>query len=109
MEKTNIVLGKTIRHVLENNEIITLEKSKHKKHLHHFEPFDIKKRNFDKLKGMHKKEIIKNLGLVYNEIYSDIWMYRVPGRATVFRKNFLYLYFVDNHVESFELRRFKRS
>ena len=58
---------------------------------------------------MHKKEIIKSLGLVYNDIYSDTWMYRIHGRATVFRKNFPYLYFVDNHVESLELRRFKRS
>jgi chromosome partitioning protein len=109
MGKTNIILGKTIQHVLENNETITLEKSKRKNHLQHFEPFDIKKRNYNKLKGMHKKEIIKSLGLVYNDIYSDTWMYRIPGRATVFRKNFLYLYFVDNHVESLELRRFKRS
>ena len=42
MGKTEIILGKTIQHVLENNETITLEKSKHKNHLHHFEPFDIK-------------------------------------------------------------------
>ena len=109
MEKTNIILRKSIQHVLENNETIALEKSRHKKHLHHFEPFDIKKKNYDKIKGMHKKEIIKSLGLVYNDIHSNVWMYRVPGRATVFRKNYLYLFFVDNHVDSFELRRFKRS
>jgi len=109
MGKTDIILGKTIQQVLENNETIALEKSKHKKHLHHFEPFDIKKKNYNKLKGMHKKEIINSLGLVYNDIYSDIWMYRVPGRTTVFRKNYLYLYFVDNRVKTFELRRFKRS
>ncbi len=94
---------------MESNETVTLEKSKHKKHLNHFEPFDIKKKNYDKLKGMHKKEIIKSLGLVYNDIYSNVCMYRVPVRATVYRKNYLYLFFVDNHVESFELRRFKRS
>ena len=63
MEKTNIILRKSIQHVLESNETVTLEKSKHKRHLHHFEPFDIKKKNYDKLKGMHKKEIIKSLGL----------------------------------------------
>jgi len=61
MEKTNIILGKTIQQVLENNGRLTLEKSKHKKHLNHFEPFDIKKKNYDKLKGMYKKEIIKSL------------------------------------------------
>jgi chromosome partitioning protein len=110
MKKTTQILGKNIHQIMDdNNESVTLETPKRKNHLKHFEPFDIKKKNYNKLKGLTKEEVIKSLGLVYNDIHSDTWMYRVSDRATEFRKNFLYLSFVNNQVQNIELRRFKRG
>ena len=108
MEKTNIILRKSIQYVLERNETVILEKSKHKRHLHHFEPFDIKKKNYDKLRGMHKKEIIKVLDLctmIFILMYGCI----ACQEEQLYLEKIIFIYFFDNHVDSFELRRFKRS
>ena len=88
MKKTNQILGKNIHQIMEDNsETATLKKMPERKnHLKHFEPFELKKKNYNKLKGLTKEEVIKSLGLVYNDIHSDTWMYRVSDKATVFRK-----------------------
>ena len=110
MKKTNKILGKSIHQIMkDSDETATLEMSKRKNHLKHFEPFELKKKNYNKLKGLTKEEIIKSFGISYNDIYSDTWMYRVSDRATVFRKNFLYLSFANNRVHTVELRRFRRG
>lgn len=110
MKNTTKTLGKTIQQIMnDNKETNVVETSIRKNHLKHFEPFDVKKKNFNKLKNLTKEEVIKRLGLVYNDIHSNIWMYRVSERATVFRKNFLYLTFINNRVHSIELRRFRRG
>lgn len=111
MKKTNQILGKNIHQIMDDNsETATLKKMPERKnHLKHFEPFDLKKKNYNKLKGLTKEEVIKSLGLIYNDIHSDTWMYRVSDRATVFRKNFLYLSFANNRVHGVELRRFRRG
>ena len=110
MKNTTKTLGKTIQQIMnDNKETNVVETSIRKNHLKHFEPFDVKKKNFNKLKNLTKEEVIKRLGLVYNDIHSNIWMYRDSERATVFRKNFLYLTFINNRVQSIELRRFRRG
>ena len=109
MKKKDKTLGKTMQQVLANNETLTIEQPKAKNHLKYFEPFDKVKKNYDKLKGLTKEEVIKNIGLVYNDMYSDIWMYRISDKVSLFKKNFLYIFFIDKRVVSVELRRFKRS
>jgi len=109
MKKTNLILGKTIQQILDSNETITLEQPKRNSSLKHYEPIEKDKKEIKRLKGLSKNEVIKRLGLVYNDIHSDIWMYRLSDRTSVFRKNFLYIFFVDNRVENVELRRFKRN
>ena len=56
-----------------------------------------------------KNKVISQLGLVYNDLHSDVWMYRISYKTRLFRKNFLYIYFNKNKVDHFELRRFKFS
>ena len=110
MKKTKLTLGKNLHQIMENNnETASIKRPNRKSHLKHFEPFDVEKKNYNKLKGLAKEEVIKSLGVGYNDIYSDIWMYRISDRATVFRKNFLYLFFEGNEVKTVELRRFRRG
>ena len=56
---------------------------------------------------MTKKEVIDTIGLLYNDIHADVWMYRISYQASLFRKN--YLYFINNRVHGIELKRFKHG
>ena len=58
---------------------------------------------------MTKKEVIDTIGLLYNDIHADVWMYRISYQASLFRKNYLYLYFINNRVLGIELKRFKHG
>ena len=66
-----------------------------------------RKFNYQSLKLMNKKEVIDTIGLLYNDIHADVWMYRISYQASLFRKNYLYLYFINNRVHGIELKRFK--
>lgn len=68
-----------------------------------------RKFNYQSLKLMNKKEVIDTIGLLYNDIHADVWMYRISYQASLFRKNYLYLYFNNNRVHGIELKRFKHG
>ena len=68
-----------------------------------------RKFNYQSLKLMNKKEVIDTIGLLYNDIHADVWMYRISYQASLFRKNYLYLYFINNRVHGIELKRFKNG
>jgi hypothetical protein len=65
--------------------------------------------NYLSLKGKTKQEVINTIGLLFNDIHADVWMYRISYQASLFRKNYLYLYFVNNRVHGIESKRFKRG
>ena len=68
-----------------------------------------RKFNYQSLKLMNKKEVIDTIGLLYNDIHADVWMYRISYQASLFRKNYFYLYFINNRVYGIELKRFKHG
>jgi hypothetical protein len=65
--------------------------------------------NYLSLKGKTKQEVINTIGLLFNDIHADVWMYRISYQASLFRKNYLYLYFVNNSVHGIESKRFNRG
>ena len=101
-------LGKKIPQILQdtNEEISFLDPQK-ERNLEYYKPFKLDNKNFKKLIGCTKKEVIVLLGLVYNDIQSNIWMYRISEKTSMFRKNFLYIYFEKNTVKHIQLKRFK--
>ena len=51
---------------------------------------------------MTKKEVIDTIGLLYNDIHADVWIYRISYQASLFRKNYVYLYFINNRLHGIE-------
>ena len=103
-------LGKKMFQIMkETEETILLDPCIEDRNLDHFKVFSLGDENFDKLYGCTKKEVIDTLGLVYNDIHSDVWMYRIRWKRNLFRKNYLYLNFDKNKVNLIKLRRFKLS
>jgi len=101
-------LGKNISQIMKETEkTIFLDPSIKDRDLDNFKTFSLKDKNFDTLYGCTKKEVSYHLGLIYNDIHSDIWMYRISHKPTIFKKNYLYLYFDKNKVNLIKLRRFK--
>ena len=101
-------LGKKIPQILQDtNEEISFLDTQKERNLEHYKTFTLDHKNFKKLLGCTKKEVIALLGLVYNDIHSNIWMYRISEKTSMFRKNFLYIYFEKNTVKHIQLKRFK--
>ena len=65
--------------------------------------------NYEKLKGLSKREVIYHMELMYNDLHSNIWMYRTTKKIKLLKKNYLYLYFDKNRVEKILTKRFKFS
>ncbi len=103
-------LGKKIPQIMkETEEAVLLDPLTKERNLDNFKPFAFKDQNFEMLRGCTKNEIITNLGLVYNDLHSDIWMYRISNKLSLFKKNYLYIYFYKNKVKHLKLRRLKLS
>lgn len=103
-------LGKKISKILkETEENILLDPTVKERNLDNFKTFSIKNKNFDKLIGCTKKEVIEHLGLLYNDIHSDVWMYHITDKVSWIKKNYIYIYFDKNKVSYIKLRRFKFS
>lgn len=103
-------LGKKIPQILkETEETILSDSSTKERNLDDFKTFSLIDKNFKKLHGSTKKEVITQLGLAYNDIHSDVWMYHITDKVSLIRKNFLYIYFGKNKVNQIKLRRFKFS
>lgn len=65
------------------------------------------KDDYNSLIGLNKEDLKKILGDNFNDMNSDIWMYRLKEHTNVFKKNYLYIYFVKDVVKSFKLTTFK--
>ena len=103
-------LGKKMPQILEEVEDnISIISTTKERDLSHFRAISIKDENYDKLIGYTKKEVIINLGLEYNDIHSNRWMYYLTDKVSLFKKNYLYLFFFKNKVIQIKLRRFKLS
>ncbi|GAA4936071.1 hypothetical protein GCM10023314_05520 [Algibacter agarivorans] len=57
--------------------------------------------------GLTKNEIKDRLGQAYNDMNSDIWMYKISDKFNFFKKNYLYIFFSKNKAETFVLKKFK--
>ena len=103
-------LGKKMPQILKDTEErLALEQTAHERNLDDYKTFSLKDKNFEKLIGWTRNEVIDQLGLVYNDIHSDVWMYHINDKVSLFKKNYLYLYFVKNKVNQIKSRRFKFS
>ncbi|MEC3906523.1 AAA family ATPase [Tamlana sp. 2201CG12-4] len=69
----------------------------------------IQTKNYDGLINLSKNEVKIKLGQVYNDMNSDVWMYRISKKFSFLKKNFLYVHFENNKVVSFSLKKFKVS
>lgn len=108
--KKRTSLGKELHQILrDTNENVSFSPTFKERNLDTFKPFSFKDKNFKKLLGNTKDEVISQLGLVYNDLHSDVWMYRISEKISLFKKNYLYLYFDKNKVKHIQLRRFKYS
>ena len=63
----------------------------------------------DDLINMSRKDIIDVFGLQYNDIYSDVWIFRLRPAFNIFKMNYLYLIFNNDLVCEYYLKRFKRT
>ena len=70
---------------------------------------DKSENNFDDILNYTKEQVIKKLGLVYNDRSSNVWMYRLGDGFKLFKKNYLYIYFNNNKVIHYDSKKFKQS
>lgn len=68
---------------------------------------DLSKVNYNKLNGLSKLDIKEKLGLSYNDINSDRWMYRLNDTFKITKKNYIYFYFLNDQLRYYRLKRFK--
>ena len=103
-------LGKKISQILKDTQDENLITSTAKERsIENLKEFSLKKKNYNKLIDCTKKEVINNLGLEYNDIHSNRWMYHITNKVSLFQKNYLYIYFYKKKVIQTKLRRFKLS
>ena len=62
---------------------------------------------YELLTGQTKEEIFEQLGFCFNDYISDVWMYRLDTKNCIFCKKYLYLFFENDIVTKFELKRSK--
>jgi hypothetical protein len=63
--------------------------------------------DYELLIGKSKEEILEQFGFCFNDYLSDIWMFRLEIKNCFFCKKYLYLFFEDDLVVDFELKRYK--
>lgn len=63
--------------------------------------------NYSKLIGLTKNDVKQRLGQVFNDMNSNIWMYRISESFSFFKKNYLYLYFSNEKLVSVSMKKFK--
>lgn len=67
----------------------------------------INQTEYELLIGQSKKAILEQFGFCFNDYLSDIWMFRLETKNYFFCKKYLYLFFEDDVVIDFELKRYK--
>ncbi|MBB3123353.1 hypothetical protein FHS04_000850 [Mesoflavibacter sabulilitoris] len=65
--------------------------------------------NFNELIGLTKNELTQKLGISYNDIHCNVWMYYLYPKRILTKKNCLYLLFKKGKVEKYYLTRFKTT
>lgn len=63
--------------------------------------------NFHALIGLKKEDIVNLFGKNYNDINSDVWMYRLRDEINILKKNYIYLTFENSIVKSIKQTKFK--
>ena len=63
----------------------------------------------NKIIGLTKQEIKHKLGQVFNDMNSDVWMYRINENFSLLRKNYLYIYFNEEIAVHFVLKKFRST
>lgn len=71
--------------------------------------YSIDKSEYKKLIGLSKQDVKLKMGQVYNDMNADIWMYRINESFHLLRKNYLYIYFKNNVVDQYVLKKFKKA
>ncbi len=66
-------------------------------------------KNFASFLGLDKNEVKQRIGLHENDINKNIWFYRLKNKKSFFSKKYLYIYFRNNFVKNYEIRRFKSN
>jgi hypothetical protein len=92
-----------------SNEALSVIEGVKTRKLEDRKPFSKIDTDYRELKGLCKKEIIFHMGLMYNDLHSDVWMFRITDKIRLFKKNYLYLHFKKNKVHMIQLKRFKFS
>lgn len=62
---------------------------------------------YTSLVGITKLDVKARMGLNYNDINSDVWMFRISPKFNFFDKNYLYIIFKNGKVAFHTLKRFK--
>lgn len=74
---------------------------------------DIKEHEFPKnltsFIGLDKNEVKQKIGLHDNNFDKNIWVYTYNKSKSFFKKKYLYLYFKNNFVKNYQLRRFRAN
>lgn len=106
LSDTNKKLGKSLSDILQEDSIddiefiVNLKQSKVQ---------ETKAPSFNNLVGLTKGHIKQRLGLTFNDMHSNVWMYRINDGFNLFKKNYLYIYFQNSKVVFSELKRFKQN
>ncbi|MBD0831870.1 ParA family protein [Aestuariibaculum sediminum] len=66
-------------------------------------------KSYDVLIGLSKYQIKERLGQVFNDMNSNVWMFRINESFNFFKKNYLYVIFKNGKVETYTLKRFKSN
>jgi chromosome partitioning protein len=107
--KTNFMPKKLPEIINDNNEDLIFTHKAKVRNLDAYRSYSTNDKNYEKLKGLSKREVISHMGLMYNDLHSNIWMYRTTKKIKLLKKNYLYLYFDKNRVEKILTKRFKFS
>lgn len=63
--------------------------------------------NYTSLEGITKIDVKARFGLNFNDIKSDVWMYRICPKFNFFNKNYLHIIFKNDKVLFHRLKRLK--
>jgi|GEM_PF-18383 len=66
-------------------------------------------KNYNTIVGLSKNEIKTTLGQFYNDMNSNIWMYKINDSFSLFKMNYLYIRFKNNRADSYYFRKFKST
>lgn len=64
-------------------------------------------KNFTSFLGLDKSEVKQKIGLRDNDFNTNIWFYKYNNSNNFLSKKYLYLYFKNNFVKNYEVKRFK--